>query len=78
MEITVRLPMDESTPIRQFLETHGADYETVEQRGLDAAQIVDLIINYGPSTIVVLNGILDIISKTEKLRHARISIDASK
>ncbi len=61
---------------KALLSSANVEFEINEESGLDGAQVLELTLRYGPSTLLLLKSLLELIEEAVKLKRlCRIVIE---
>lgn len=75
MELRIKATDQNSNELEQLLQKHGIPFRRMEHEGVDAGQVVEFILTWGPPVLNLLGAIVDLAKKLGKDKRAKITID---
>lgn len=78
MKIAIRIPSDEKDEVVAAINEVSLPYQEAERKGLSGVQVLELIFEYGPTTLAIIEKIIDIVKKLREEKQKpspRITID---
>lgn len=77
MELRIKASDQNSSELEQLLQAHGIRFQRTEYEGVDASQVIEFIITWGPPALNFIGAIVDLAKKLGKDKKAKITVDLS-
>jgi hypothetical protein len=77
MELRIKASDQNSSELEQLLQAHGIPFQRIEHEGIDAVQVIEFIIAWGPPVLTFIGAIVDLAKKLGKDKKAKVTVDLS-